>query len=57
MDAKIIRYELDGRRLIQIDTMGSRDRKIPGKVSQSIQLDEHSARQLFEIMKDHFRFK
>jgi hypothetical protein len=39
----------EGTRL-QLDTLGSRDREIPGKVSQSIQLDEEGARQLLEFI-------
>lgn len=33
-------YEIDGKPVLQIDTYGSPDRKIPGKVSQSIQFEE-----------------
>jgi hypothetical protein len=51
------RYELDGRKLLQIDTSGRHTRENPGKTSQSIQLDETSARQLFDVLADHFGFK
>jgi len=57
IDATYFTYELDGRRLLQINTSGRRDREIPDKVSQSIQLDQDSAAQLFTILKDHFGFK
>ena len=30
-------FERDGKSYLQLDTYGSADRKIPGKVSQSIQ--------------------
>ncbi|TPI20042.1 methionyl-tRNA formyltransferase [Mesorhizobium sp. B4-1-1] len=57
IDATYYAYELDGRRLLQINTSGRKHREIPDKVSQSIQLDHDSARQLFSILKDHFGFK
>ncbi|MCA1240899.1 methionyl-tRNA formyltransferase [Stappia stellulata] len=41
----------EGRILIQIDTHGSEHRKLEGKVSQSIQLDDVSARELLGILK------
>lgn len=43
--------------IVQIDTMGSNDREIPGKLSQTIQLTEDSARQLYEILRDAYRFR
>ncbi|MBL8571191.1 MAG: hypothetical protein JNK84_19125 [Phreatobacter sp.] len=42
--------------IVQIDTMGSSEREIPGKLSQTIQLTEDSARQLFEILRETYRF-
>ena len=57
IDATYFTYELDGRRLLQINTSGRKDREIPDKVSQSIQLDEDSAAQLFNILRDHFGLK
>ncbi len=39
------------RRALQLETYGSRDRKIPGKVSQSIQFDEAAARDLRLILE------
>lgn len=44
-------------KLLQIDTHGTSEREIPGKVSQSIQLDHHSALQLFSVLKREFGFK
>ena len=55
--ADLIAYELDGRKLLQINTSGSSDREMPGKISQSIQLDEESAEQLFSALRTHFGFK
>ncbi|OQM73477.1 hypothetical protein [Manganibacter manganicus] len=56
IDATYYTYEVDGRRLLQINTAGRSDSVMPGKVSQSIQLDEGSALQLFSILKSHFGF-
>lgn len=49
-------FERDGKSIVQIDTHGRTDREIPGKVSQTIQLDENSARELVKILKSAFRF-
>jgi hypothetical protein len=38
--------DVGGRRILQLETYGSADRKMPGKVSQSLQLDEDGAREL-----------
>ncbi|MFT4122186.1 methionyl-tRNA formyltransferase [Bradyrhizobium sp.] len=43
--------------IVQIDTFGSDDRKMHGKQSQTIQLDEKAARQLFKILRDSFGFE
>jgi hypothetical protein len=40
----------DGRRLLQLDTYGSQERVIPGKVSQSLQIDPAMTRELIEIL-------
>ncbi len=50
-------FERDGRRFIQVDSYGRAEREIPGKKSQSFQLDEKSARALFEILRDTFHFR
>ena len=47
----------DQRTYLQIDTYGSRTRKIPGKKSQTIQVDDHSAKQLLDILRETFGFK
>ena len=31
-------FDVENRRILQLDTYGSKDRAIPGKVSQSLQL-------------------
>lgn len=43
-----------GEKILQLDTYGSSDRKIKGKVSQSIQLDKESAEELVRIIKEEF---
>ena len=47
-------FELDGKKYVQIDTYGRIDRENPEKVSQSIQLDEETARFLIEILEREF---
>ena len=42
------------KRYLQLDTYGTDDREFPEKVSQAIQLDEESARQLIELIKATF---
>jgi hypothetical protein len=44
----------DGRRLLHLETYGSRDRDIPGKVSQSLELDAAGARDLMHIIREAF---
>jgi hypothetical protein len=46
--------EVGGQRILQLETYGSDDRKIPGKVSQSLQLDEDGARELKAILERSF---
>ncbi|MGW9496293.1 hypothetical protein ACWG5P_18190 [Streptomyces prasinus] len=47
-------FTADGRRLLQLDTYGSTDRKILDKISQSIQLDADGARELVKIIAASF---
>lgn len=49
-------FEQDGRVLLQIDTYGREGREMPGKKSQTLQLDGEGAKALFEIIKREFRF-
>jgi hypothetical protein len=44
----------DGRRYLQLDTHGSMDREIPGKLSQTIQFDAAVAQQLRAILDEVF---
>ena len=45
-----------GKHYVQIDTYGRSEREQPGKISQSIQLDEHSAKYLFDLLKKEYNF-
>lgn len=54
VEAKYAVFKNDGNAFVQIDTYGRPTRDIPGKVSQSIQLNKKSATQLIEILKDAF---
>ncbi|WPB91836.1 hypothetical protein [Streptomyces malaysiensis] len=47
-------FVVDGRVIVQLDTYGSSERKIPNKVSQSIQLDVKGARELIGILIEVF---
>ena len=43
-----------GHRFLQLDTYGSEERQIRGKISQSIQFDETAARQLRDLISATF---
>lgn len=43
-----------GERYLQLDTIGSENREIPEKVSQSIQFDRQAAGQLIQILRQAF---
>ena len=47
-------FEKGGQRYLQLDTYGSSERQIPGKTSQSIQLNVESARQLKALIQKTF---
>ena len=47
-------FERGGTRYLQLDTYGSSDRQIPGKTSQSIQLDAAAAAQLKRLISKTF---
>ncbi len=57
VEARYSVFERDGRGIVQINTYGRKDRDIPGKVSQTIQLERDSAKQLVDILTKHFGFK
>jgi hypothetical protein len=47
-------YESDEKKVLQIDTYGSKSRRFPGKVSQSIRFSPEALKQLGRILKEHF---
>ena len=49
-------FDSYGKHFVQIDTYGRSDRELPGKISQSIQLDESSAKYLFDLLKKEYNF-
>ncbi len=57
IDATYSVFERDGRTFVQIDTYGRTEREMPGKISQSLQFDDKSARALFDILSDTFGFR
>ena len=54
VEAKYAVFERDGKGFVQINTYGRPGREIPGKVSQSIQLDRQGAEALVAILKKAF---
>lgn len=54
IDARYAVFERDGRSFIQIDSFGRNTREIPGKKSQTIQLDREAGLQLIKILKEAF---
>jgi hypothetical protein len=57
IDATYSSFERDGRILLQIDTYGRNTRQVPGKVSQTIQLDQQGALALYGIIKREFHLE
>ena len=55
IDAKYNVFERDGRVVLQIDTFGRTTREMPGKKSQTIQLDRKGAEALYHIIKKSFQ--
>jgi hypothetical protein len=47
-------FTVDSRRVLQLDTYGSAERQIEGKISQSVQLDASAAQKLIEIIEEAF---
>ena len=45
---------VEGKRILQLETYGSPNRKEPGKISQSLQIDDRAARQLLNILRSTF---
>ena len=49
-------FDRDGKHYVQIDTYGRGDRVVPGKISQSLQFDEDSAKYFFDLLKKEYNF-
>lgn len=47
-------FEADGKKYIQFDTYGKSSREIPGKISQSMQLDKESAICIVDMLRREF---
>jgi hypothetical protein len=54
VEATVSFVEADGEKFIQIDTYGSSDRAMPGKVSQSLRLSKSAFEALMKIGSKHF---
>jgi hypothetical protein len=54
--AKYLVAKKSGMRVLQINTYGSNDRDVPGKLSQTLQFNEQSARELFDVLQREFGF-
>lgn len=49
-------FDKFGEHYLQIDMYGRSDRELPGKISQSIQLDKEAASYLIDLLKKEFDF-
>ena len=54
VEATISLVEVDGEKFVQIDTYGSKNRAMPGKVSQSLRLSKSAYEQLLQLAEKHF---
>lgn len=54
---KYMVFEKDGHKLLQLNTYGSDDREIKNKLSQTVQLSNSAAKELFEIIGREFGLK
>lgn len=54
VEATVSLIEADGEKFLQIDTYGSKDRAVPGKVSQSLRLTKSAFEQLSKLAEKHF---
>ena len=52
VEAKFKLFVRDGRYILQINTYGSPDRQIPGKVSQALQFGPEGIAQLKQILNE-----
>lgn len=54
VEATVSLVEVDGEKFVQIDTYGSNNRAMPGKVSQSLRLSKSALDQLVQLAEKHF---
>ena len=54
VEATISLIECDGEKFLQIDTYGSKDRQVPGKISQSLRLSQAAFDELVKHAAKHF---
>ena len=54
VDCTYLVFEEGGDTYLQLDTYGSSSRSIPGKVSQSLQLNEAGAKELRKLLRQTF---
>ncbi|WP_170364886.1 hypothetical protein [Ruegeria arenilitoris] len=54
VSCKYLVSESDGKKVLQLNTYGSVNREIPDKLSQTLQFDEKSARELLAVLKKEF---
>ncbi len=54
LSAKYMVAECDGKKVLQLNTYGSPHREYPGKLSQTLQFNENSARELLAVLQDEF---
>lgn len=50
-------FEIHGEKYFQIDSYGNSDREMPGKISQSFQLDKKTAEYLVNLITKEFDLK
>lgn len=50
-------FEQYGDKYVQIDTYGKSDRDMPGKISQTVQLNKETAKFLVELLIKEFEFE
>ncbi len=53
-DVRAFCFDDHGERIFQLDTFGRQSRKIPGKKSQTVQLDRKAAAQLVNQLREAF---
>jgi len=54
VDSTFSVYDVEGKKLFQLDTYGKNSRKLNGKISQSIQIDRVDAVLLIDLLKTTF---